>query len=194
MAPIPTIIVYGYGQARAALTAAAELNCPVCLRVPFAAASSLGPAVARAMLERALEERAITEERAFSPASRLQPGPTFQPTGESGRHQPTWELDCGDGAGLALQALRVGVPCIRINAGAEVDEKLAEIASRGNAIVIRNDPVVASEQASAPLDLAGCADAAAACRRWLGERMGNIAGKTKRRPNASLRSAGGACI
>lgn len=95
---------------------------------------------------------------------------------EAFRHWFTWELDCGDAAGLALQALRLGVPRIRIDAGAAVDGKLADIAGRRNAIVVSNDPA-ATGQASAALDLAGCTDAGAACRRWLGGKVGKYCGK-----------------
>lgn len=160
MIPLPTVLVYDRRQVRAVLAIASELHYPICLRVAFAVAAGLGPAVARAMIGAALAEQAVADGRiaAREDAAVLQ--------------RSEWELDCGDAAGLALQALRLGVPRIRIDADASVMAKLADIAGRRNAVVVGDDDALAGGPGSACLDLSGCVDAGADCRRWLGGMMG----------------------
>ncbi len=68
-------------------------------------------------------------------------------------------LDCGDAPGHALAALRAGIGSIRFTGPKRVREKIAAIADALGATL---------ETRSAPaLDLAGAADAPAACRDWL---------------------------
>ena len=162
----PTILVYDRGQVQAVLAIASELHFPVCLRVPFTVAAGLGPAVARALVDGAFDARVGSAE------------PTATRKGASVRQEMAWELDCGDAAGLALQALRLGVPRIRIDAGALMVGKLTDIASRRNAIVVSNDAGAAG-QGDGLLDLCGCAEAGAVCRRWLDGMAGKYRGKDK---------------
>lgn len=180
MRPLPTVLVYDRGQLQAILAIASELHCPICLRVPFAVTAGLGPAVARAMVGAAFAEQAVGDGRsaAREDASVLQ--------------RSEWELDCGDAAGLALQALRLGVPRIRIDVDASVLAKLADIAGRRNAIVVGDDAPGAGGRPDF-LDLSGCADAGAACRRWLGAMMGKYRGEDEEaaeRPVAKRRRNG----
>ncbi len=68
-------------------------------------------------------------------------------------------LDCGDRAGHVLAALREGVRLVRFTGRKAVATKLAEIAAAQGAELLRGRMPA--------LDLAGEADPAAACRRWL---------------------------
>ncbi len=70
-------------------------------------------------------------------------------------------LDCGSDAGRALGALRQGVRAVRLDAPDDVREKVADIAAQLDA---RLDDDGDGET----LDLLDSADAAEACRRWLG--------------------------
>lgn len=69
-------------------------------------------------------------------------------------------LDCGDAPGLALAALRLGLPAVRLAPGPAVAAVVAVAADLG-AVVDTGTP-------AAVLDLQGQADPAAACRRFLG--------------------------
>ncbi len=143
MPSVSTIVVCDYAAARAALAAAA--TGAVCLRVPFAVMAAVGPAVAQAMIERALADH----QRGVTAGLRVGP--------------PLWEADCGDTAGLALQALRLGVPQIRTAAGADVAAKLADIGRHRGAVVISYNY---EEEASLSGSAAGPPDLGWASIRW----------------------------
>jgi hypothetical protein len=133
--PAPAIIVYGFEDAVAALTAAASLGQPVRLKSPFVVAAALGPQVAWSM---------------FRQASVVVPEAVA-----------TWVLDCGDETGLALAALRVGVPEVRADLPSEARARVEDIAAQLGARVT-------SDAGPAPtLDLADADDPLAACREWL---------------------------
>src|SRR6266540_2165313 len=102
--PAPTIVVYGFGDNVAALTAAASLRQPVRLKSPFVVAASLGPQVAWSM---------------FRQASTVVPEAVA-----------TWVLDCGDETGVALAALRVGVPEVQVAPPGEARARVADIARK----------------------------------------------------------------
>lgn len=68
-------------------------------------------------------------------------------------------LDCGPSAGLALQAIRTGMPAIEVQAAPEVLEKLTDIAQQAG---------VRAEGGGKPaLDLLGMPDMSRTCRDWL---------------------------
>ncbi|GAA0599926.1 hypothetical protein [Caenispirillum bisanense] len=69
-------------------------------------------------------------------------------------------LDCGDAPGLALAALRLGLPAVRLEPGPAA-AAVAAVAAELGAVVDTGAP-------AALLDLQGQADPAAACRRFLG--------------------------
>ena len=133
--PAPTIVVYGFEDVVAALTVAASLGRPVRLKSSFVVAASLGPQVAWSM---------------FRQASAVVP-----------EALATWVLDCGDETGLALAALRVGVPEVRADLPNEARARVGDIAAQLGARVT-------SDAGPAPtLDLADAGDPLAACREWL---------------------------
>ena len=127
--------MYGFEDAVAALTAAATAGQPVRLKSPFVVAASLGPQVAWSM---------------FRQASAVVPEAVA-----------TWVFDCGDETGLALAALRVGVPEVRADLPNEARARVEDIAGQLGARVT-------SDAGPAPtLDLADADDPLAACREWL---------------------------
>jgi hypothetical protein len=131
----PTVVVYGFSDAVAALTAVARLGRPVRLKSPFAVAASLGPQVAWSMFRQA--SAAVPEASA------------------------TWVLDCGDDPGVALAALRVGVPEVRVALPAEARARVADIARQLGARI-------AEDAEDTPiLDLANADDSLATCVQWL---------------------------
>jgi hypothetical protein len=133
--PEPTIIVYGFADTLAALQAAAGLRRTVRLKTPFVVAASLGPQVAWSM---------------FKQASAALP-----------QAVAAWVLDCGDDPGLALAALRAGVPDVQVAPSDEACARLADIAAQFG---IR----ISEDAESAPvLDLANIDDPIATCRQWL---------------------------
>jgi hypothetical protein len=127
------VIVHSLADAEAALTAAASLGVPVVLLSPPGAAAYMGAGYFRALVERALA---------------TQPGVAA-----------TAVLDCGDAAGHAMGALREGLKALLFKGADEVAARLADIAGRSGAVLLREPPPA--------LDLAGERDPLAACRRWL---------------------------
>lgn len=130
----PLIVIHNIAHARAALAAAADIGCPVTLVSAPGAAAYLGATVFREMVAAAVRET---------------PGATV-----------TAILDCGDDAGLALNALRHGLRVIRLHAGPAAMAAVADIAGQMGAVI---DP---APEAPA-LDLLDRPDAPAACRAWL---------------------------
>ena len=103
----PTIVVYGFDDAVAALEAAAWLGRSVRLKSPFAVSASLGPQVAWSMFRQA--SAAVPDAEA------------------------TWVLDCGDDPGTAMAALRAGVPEMQVAVSSEARARLADIAEQRGA-------------------------------------------------------------
>ena len=128
------VIVHNLAHARAALAAAAGLGVPVTLLSPPGAAASLGVGYFAAMVEAA--RRAV-------------PGAAA-----------TAILDCGDAPGLALAALRHGIPAVRVQAPARARARIADIAAQSGAALVSGR--------IAALDLAKSDEPLAACRAWLG--------------------------
>ncbi len=128
------VIVHSLDHARAALSAAGRAGLAVTLRSAPGAAAYLGASVFAGMI---------------AEAARVNPGVAF-----------TAVLDCGADPGLALNALRQGIGCIRIDVPAEVRGRIADIAAQSGATL---------DEADGPaLDLLAVADPSAACRDWLG--------------------------
>jgi hypothetical protein len=99
--PVPAIIVYGFEDAVAALAAAEDLGRKIRLQCPFAVAASLGPQLAKSMIEQATA--AVPEAIA------------------------TWSLDCDGEPGTALAALHVGVPEVHVSLPAAARARIADI-------------------------------------------------------------------
>jgi hypothetical protein len=132
--PPPPIVVHDLDQARAALAAAAALGRPVILRSAPDAAAYLGAGAFRAI---------VAAAQAAVPQAAV-----------------TAVLDCGDAPGLALGALRIGIPAVRLRAAPGVLARVADIAAQYGARLDSDDRPA--------LDLKDAADPEAACRRWLG--------------------------
>lgn len=127
------VIVHSLAHARAALAAAAGLAVPVVLRSAPGAAAYLGAALFREIVEQAAADH---------------PDAVFQGV-----------LDCGADPGHALNALRHGIPALRIEAEPEVRRRIADIAEQMGADLDDDD--------GPSLDLLDAADPEAACRDWL---------------------------
>jgi hypothetical protein len=126
--PEPTIVVYGFEDSVAALTAAARLGQPVRLKSPFVVAAALGPQVAWSMFRQA--SAAVPEAVAI------------------------WVLDCGDETGTALAALRLGVPELQLAAPGEARARVADIARQLGARVAEDaegTPILDLADADEPL-------------------------------------------
>ena len=119
---IPAIVVHSLAHAVAALSAAAETGRPVTLASAPDAGIYGGPGWWRGLVSAARE--AVPE----APSTAL--------------------LDCGDDAGIAQAASRTGVEAIVFTGGADVTERLADIAGQRGARLLTIRPGVA-------LDLGG---------------------------------------
>ena len=127
------IIVHSLEHARAAVGAAAAAGCPVIIAsAPGAAAYAGALWFAKVVALAAAEHPQV---------------------------QVTAMLDCGAAPGHVLAALRQGIKCVRFTGRAAVADKLAAIAKRQGAEVVRGR--------LAALDLLDADDPAAACRHWL---------------------------
>jgi fructose/tagatose bisphosphate aldolase len=109
----PAIIVHDLAQARAALVAAAALEVPVALRSAPGAASYLGPAVFRAIIDAARAGGADADVVAV--------------------------MDCGQDAGRALSALRHGIERVRVDLPPATVARIADIATCYGAAVDDED-------------------------------------------------------
>jgi len=130
----PRIVVHDLKHAQAALSAAAELGLPVTLVSAPGAAASLGAAVFHEIV---------------AESHREVPGVVV-----------TAILDCGDDAGLALNALRRGLGVIRLRSSPAVMAAVADIANQLGAVL---DP----DPEAPALDLLDRQDALEASRSWL---------------------------
>lgn len=128
------IVIHTIAHARAALAAAADVGRPVTLVSAPGAAAYLGAAVFREMVAAA--------------------------AGETPGAAVTAMIDCGEDAGLALNALRHGLKAIRLRAGPTAMAAVADIAGQMGAFI---DP----DPEAPALDLLDRPDAQAACRTWL---------------------------
>ncbi len=95
------IIVHSLNDARAALSAAAELGLPVTLASAVGAAATVGPLWFKAMIDMARGEQAEVALTAI--------------------------LDCADEPGMVLAALRAGLPHVRFTGAPEMRAKLAAL-------------------------------------------------------------------
>ena len=112
------VVVHSLDDARAAVTAAEALDCPVTLVSAPRAGGFAGPRWFLAV---------VAEATAAYPGARIDA-----------------VLDCGDEAGTTLAALRVGCRRVRFTGGAELRTKLAEIAAALGAAIEDDeaDPVL----------------------------------------------------
>jgi hypothetical protein len=127
------VIIHSLDHARAALTAAAVMGVPVTLASAPGAAATVGPQ---------WFTEVVAQATAGQPDARV-----------------SAILDCGDAPGHVLAALRQGIKRVRFTGRAAVAGKLAVIAKRQGAELIRGRLKA--------LDLLDLPDPAAACHRWL---------------------------
>ena len=126
--PRLTFIVHGIAQAQLALTTAATLGVPVCLRSAEGAGLALGAPWFAAMIAAATSAAPAADAIAV--------------------------LDCGPHAGAALAAFRHHVEYVRVELAAPVRMKLAAIAAQCGARLIDDaecDPVIDLDQVANPL-------------------------------------------
>ena len=131
----PVIIVHNLAHASAAAGAATALGRTVRLRSAPGAARYAGAGWFAALIMLVREE---------FPSAKLEVS-----------------LDCATDAGLALAALRTGIPMVRFTGSATVKRKIAAIARAYGATL---------ENAAATIDLLDCADPDAAVRAALTRR------------------------
>ena len=128
------IIVHSLDHARAALAAAAALGTPARLASAPGAGAYGGPAWFKALIEA---------------ASAAYPGVGL-----------TAIIDCGEEAGTALAALRLGLKHIRFSGPEAARTKLAELARAQGAALEEGEP-------DTVLDLSDVRDPDASCRAFL---------------------------
>ena len=127
------IIIHSLDHARAVLAAAAALGVPVTITSASGAAAYVGPQWFIEVVELATAAHPDVQVTAI--------------------------LDCGDAPGHVLAALRQGIKRVRFTGRAAVAGKLAALAKRQGAELIRGRLKA--------LDLQDSSDPAAACHRWL---------------------------
>jgi hypothetical protein len=132
----PNFIIHDLSQATIALETALACNQTVTLRSTPEAAAYLSPPVFQAIID---EAAAAVPDARFKAI-----------------------LDCGDQAGLVLNAMRQGIQLIRTDLNQDVYAKLTSIAEQSDAMIMRYDITPA-------LDLGTVDDIAAACRDWFKE-------------------------
>jgi fructose/tagatose bisphosphate aldolase len=123
-------VVHSLDHARAAVAAAAERGRPVTLMSAPGAPAYLGAPVFREIAAAAASEH---------------PGVAV-----------TAVFDCGEEAGLALQALREGAKVVRLRATPEITAKIASIARQTGARLEENGEPPAVDLLDAPVPLALC--------------------------------------
>lgn len=121
----PYLIVHNIGHARDAVATAREFGRPVTLISAPGAAASIGPEVFKQMIDAVL--------------------------GDDPPDGITAVLDCGSDPGPALQAIRYGCENIRLDADAEVLNKLSDMTS---GTVLDGAPLDAYDMANGNANLA----------------------------------------
>ncbi len=139
------IIVHSLAEARAAVSAAAELGVPVTLASAPEAAGYLGALWFRELVQMASEERPEAQVSAL--------------------------LDCGDQPGHVMAALRQGLKRVRFTGPKTTAKILGDLASQYDAEIVTGT-LRAHDLAH---DLKDQAKPEAACRRWLSEAQGFVA-------------------
>ena len=129
----PNIIIHNLDQATMALQTACECNQAVTLRSTPDAAAYLSPVVFKAMIEE---------------AAAAVPGASFKAV-----------LDCGNQAGLVMNALRQEIHHIRADLRDNIHAKVSSMAEQSGAVVMRYDE-------DPTLDLNHVDDIGSACRDW----------------------------
>jgi len=127
------ILVSCLNHARTALTVAEELGRPVTLLSSPGGCALFGPLFFREMIARAASER---------------PAAVFD-----------FVLDCGEDTGTALQALRLGITTVHLEAPPETLRRVEDMAAQRGARLERT--------LETALDLEGEKNAELACRSWL---------------------------
>jgi hypothetical protein len=107
----PVVLVHGYPDAVAALRASAATGRRIRLLCPAEATGGLGPHAVREMI--AAAQGTVPEAE-----------------------NPDWAVDCGPHAGLALAAIRAGVPVLRVSLPEAVRLKLADIGRQSGTRVL----------------------------------------------------------
>ena len=130
----PRIVVHSPAHAKAALAGAAALDKSVILLSAPGAGAAAGPRWFLALVAQAARD---------CPAARYEA-----------------VLDCADEPGTALAALRAGCRRVIFSGGAEMAEKLSQIAAATGAAIEAGEGRV--------LDLLGARDPESACRVFLG--------------------------
>ena len=129
----PVLIAHTAGHMTAAFGAARATGRAVLVRSAEGAAATLGAGVFAAMVEDARQAAPGAEVLAV--------------------------LDCGTDAGAAMNAIRLGLPAIRLDAAADIMAKIRDMADAAG--------VVIDESAAPVLDLLGEPDPAAAAQAWI---------------------------
>ncbi|MFQ5784251.1 MAG: class II fructose-bisphosphate aldolase [Alphaproteobacteria bacterium] len=134
----PTVVFHSLDDARAALAAARETGAPLTLTTAPGAAAYAGVQYLKAIVDRALAEHPDVSVTAV--------------------------IDCGDDAGTAQGALRIGWKALRFSGPTETRRRIADIAGQCGARLVGGEPDEAA------LDLLDLADPKAACRAFFAGR------------------------
>ncbi|NKB50411.1 MAG: hypothetical protein GKS02_13720 [Alphaproteobacteria bacterium] len=134
----PQIVIYALADACAALAAAAEHGTAITLVSPAGAAAFAGPTWFRAV---------VTQAGAQVPSAKFD-----------------CALDCAGDAGLAMAAIREGVPAICFNGPDAARCKIEDIAAQSGC-------AIASIDYESALNLDQCAEPLATCRAWLAQKL-----------------------
>ncbi len=130
-----TILFHSLAHARAACAAAAEAGVPLALQTAPGAAAYAGSQYLKAIVDKVAAEF---------------PGVDLDAA-----------IDCGDDAGTAQGALRIGWKAVCFSGPSPVRDKLADIATQCDARIL------AADAGGPALDLLDDPDPAAQCRRFL---------------------------
>lgn len=144
------VIIHSLDQGRIVAATASELKVPVVLATAPGAAAYLGPLWLEGVARRLADEYSAAEI--------------------------TTLLDCGDGAGHVLAALRAGCRRVRFTGRRKTADKLMDIAQQRGAEVITGN--------LRALDLGQETDPETACRQWLARRSEGPTGKTRKATRA----------
>ena len=134
------ILIHSLDHAHAALAAASEADTPVVMLTAPGASAYAGSEYLKAIVEGAKES---------------QPAARFEAV-----------IDCGEDAGHAMGALRIGWKAVLFTGTAEIAAKLADIAGQQGARLLTEAPP------GPTLDLLDTPDAASACRDFVAGKAG----------------------